>query len=231
MPTTLNGKEVIEAIVLDFDGTCYRVDSETDHKIWGELRRTIAFHSLKNKGISEPTELEIKREVEAYCQRAEEIGWTRASLETGISEAEYQKIVADVNKAKHLEFDTQLAGALEILLKELPVYVFTGSTRQSVLEALAVLVGDLWLDFEQRLLAMDDMRQGQKPNSEAYQEMIKRFKINPETTILVDDQLAELETAASLGLITFLISDRGKTIEPHLVLNKISQLLDYLDLN
>jgi FMN phosphatase YigB (HAD superfamily) len=115
------------------------------------------------------------------------------------------------------------------------VHIFTGSTRERVFNALKVLIGNSSDQFiYDRVLAVDDMSQGTKPDPEAYQEMLERFNIEPESTIFVDDQLSEVETAASLGMITFLIQKQnlGETeLPPHIVLNSLFDLLDHLEID
>jgi FMN phosphatase YigB (HAD superfamily) len=66
---------------------------------------------------------------------------------------------------------------------------------------------------------------------EAYQEMLERFALEPKSTIFVDDQLSEVETAASLGMITFLLqqASQGETqLGPHIVLKSLYDLLEHL---
>ena len=78
------------------------------------------------------------------------------------------------------------------------------------------------------------MHNATKPDLEAYQEMLERFALEPESTIFVDDQLAEVETAVSLGMITFLIQELNQgenEFSPHILINSLADLLDHLQID
>ena len=151
----------------------------------------------------------------------------------GGSEAAYLEITSSLTTADYLSYDPELVELLSLLMQHLPVHIFTNSVRVRVFEALEVLIGSLNEQFYKRVLAIDDMKKGTKPSIEAYQEMLERFKLEPESSIFIDDQLSEVETAASLGMMTFLIQEQGKeekTINPHIVINSVLDLTKHLEI-
>ncbi|MFA6814554.1 MAG: HAD family hydrolase [Candidatus Pacebacteria bacterium] len=236
MEIEVRGRKV-RAVVFDLDETLYRCSGEAEEKMWGDLRRKLvtAPEVLAKQGIVDPEEETIKKLVESYVEQAQEIGWKLSFLAMGGSEESFFDITSSLSTADHLSYDPDLVELLNLLMQHLPVHVFTGSVRERAFEALEVLIADLSGQFQNnKLLAGDDMRQATKPDLAAYQEMLDRFDLNPETTILVDDQLSEVETAASLGMITFWIQELNQgenEFSPHILINSLADLLDHLQID
>jgi HAD superfamily hydrolase (TIGR01509 family) len=232
MAISLHGRE-INAAVFDFDQTLYRRLGESEEEMWGDLRRKLVTNAdvlLKQK-IADPDEETITKLVKTYVEQAQEIGWKPSFEVMGGSEEAYFEITSSLSIADYLSYDLDLVKLLSSLMQHLPVHVFTGSVRKRVFDALEVLLGSLSEQFlYKRVLAVDDMKKGAKPDLSAYQEMLERFNLKPETSIFIDDQLSEVEAAASLGMITFLIQEQDKIIEPHIVINSVLDLTKYLEI-
>jgi len=230
MPIRFNDRE-ISAVVLDFDNTIYSADEELEAQIWGEVRRRLVKKVLEINGTKDISDHDFAQYLHNYVEQSKKIGWKPYFLEQGGSANDFLEIIASVSIADYLSFDEDLAKFINELMQYIPVYIFTGSNSQRVFEALNILIGDMWSQFEHRVLAADDMKRGLKPDQAAYQEMIERFGIDPKNTIFLDDQLVEVQTAASLGIITFLIQ-RGsieKSVPgPHVILRSILELSTYL---
>jgi len=224
------GKEV-SSIVFDFDGTLYSHE-ELQDKIWEEPRKKIVRKIFENRGVKDFTPDEFNQLLEDYIGRAKKVGWDRAFLDLGGDINDYYEITGAASKAEFLEYDEQLVLLLTDIIKQVPIYIFTGSNREIVLKALEVLIGDLWLYFEKSMLAFDDMKIGRKPNENAYQEMIDVFGVDPDKTVFVDDQRVEVDSATSFGMITFLVREESKEMMmgPHVVLKSIFQLTDHLEI-
>ncbi len=231
MPVSVNGHEV-KAAVFDLDETLYKFPPEKQALIWLDLRRQLVTSALANRGISNPSEEMIEKTVATYIKQAKKLGWKHSFLALGGTEEDYPKITGSFSVAEYLSYDAALVELLNLLSNYFPVHIFTGSSRESAFEALEVLLGELSERFtSERMLTSDDMHDGTKPDPEAYQEMLKRFNLEPKSTIFVDDQLSEVETAASLGMITFLLQQESQgaiELPPHILINSLSDLLEHL---
>lgn len=231
MSVSVNGQEV-KAAVFDFDETLYQFQPEKQALIWLDLRRQLVISALAGRGITNPSEEMIEKTVAIYIKQAEKLGWKHSYLALGGNEEDYPKITGSFSIAEYLSYDSALVELLNLLSKYFPVHIFTGSSRECAFDALEVLIGELSDRFTtERMLTSDDMRRGTKPDLEAYQEMLERFALEPKSTIFVDDQLSEVETAASLGMITFLLqqASQGETqLGPHIVLKSLYDLLEHL---
>ncbi|NCN45251.1 MAG: hypothetical protein COU63_04690 [Candidatus Pacebacteria bacterium CG10_big_fil_rev_8_21_14_0_10_36_11] len=221
----------IEAIVLDFDGTFYSANKELEAKIWGEARKKLITKILEFEGITSFTPEYFNQRLEEFIQEAQLNGWRVSFKKFGGTDEGFDEVISSVSVAEFLDFDQQLVDLLTELMSHVPVYIFTGSHRKRCWDALDVLVGDLINRFENSILAADDMEFGRKPVLAAYQEMVDRFALNPETTIFVDDQLVEVNSAAELGIMTFLIHETTngeEAIGSHILINSLKKLLDHL---
>lgn len=230
MTVSVKNKE-INAIVSDLNQTFYRIPPEQEKVVWGDMRRNLAMNALARRGIADPSETLINDTIETLVEQAQIIGWKRSFMALGGNEADYFKIKSEVKIAEHLSYDPKLVEVLNLLTEHLPVHIFTGSQRDLAFKSLEILVGKQNKQrFEQRLLAIDDMRQASKPDLEAYQEMLERFHLEPEKTALIDDSLPEVEMAASLGMITFWIknSHEGNGFSPHILINSFADLPKHL---
>jgi FMN phosphatase YigB (HAD superfamily) len=234
MAVKVNGKEV-EAAVLDFDGTFYQLSPADQKRLWGNLHQQLAINALKNTGLDNPSQEKIDKTVSEYERNTDKLGYKGSFLALGGTEKDYKRLISmSVPITEFLTYDFELVKILSILMQHLGVYVFTGSPRERFFNALEELIGNLSDQFVyKRVLAMDDMRQGTKPDRKAYQEMVERFALNPETTIFVDDQQSEVKTAASLGMITFLIQQDSQgqpDFSPHIVIKSLHDLLEHLQI-
>ena len=235
MAVSLHGREV-SAAVFDFDQTLYRCNGEAEEHMWGDLRRKLVTdpNVLAKQKIVNPDEETIKNLVKTYVELAQEISWKPAFLAMGGNEKDYLEITSSLSIADYLSYDPELVKLLSMLIQHLPVHIFTGSTRGRVFDALEVLLGSLSDQFlYKKVLAVDDMKKGTKPDLAAYQEMLERFRLEPQSTIFVDDQIAEVEAAASLGIMTFLIREQGEddeAINPHILINSVLDLTKYLEI-
>lgn len=231
MAVSVNGQEV-KAAIFDLDETLYQFPPEKQALIWIDLRRQLVISALAGRGITNPSEEMIENTVATYIKQAKKLGWKHAYLALGGNEEDYPKITGSFSIAEYLSYDSALVELLNLLSNYFPVHIFTGSSRECAFEALEVLIGQLSDRFtSERMLTSDDMRRGTKPDLEAYQEMLERFALEPKSTIFVDDQLSEVETAASLGMITFLLQPESQgaiELPPHILINSLSDLLEHL---
>lgn len=234
MAIRFKGKE-ISSIVLDFDGTFYQTDDETELRIWDGIRRAMVSKFFEYRGETDVDGEKFEQLLEDFIQLAGEIGWKPAFIQLGGNSDDFVEIISTVSLAEHLAFDQQLVDLLNELIQHVPVYIFTGSNRKRVFDALEVLIGDLKQIFvEGRVLAADDMKNGLKPDEAAYSEMIERFEIEDSgSTIFVDDQETEVTSAERLGLITFWIQANGgpKKDHPHVIISSILEITNHLEID
>ncbi|MBU0974172.1 HAD-IA family hydrolase [Patescibacteria group bacterium] len=229
MAIKYKGRE-IEAIVLDFDGTFYS-NKKLELKIWTNARKKLV-QILINKSVRVDIKLIDHEELlDKYIQLALEKGWENAFIEFGGDIDDFNQIIYAVTKAEFLKFNTVLSDFLQELLKYVPIYIFTGSSRKTVIDALQVLTGELWVSFADNLLASDDMKIAKKPHIAAYEEMLQVFGLDATKTIFVDDQEVEVDAAAKLGIITFLIRenvDKNASSSLHTLIGSLCELQNHL---
>jgi len=227
MSVFYKGKE-ISSIVFDFDKTLYSADETLEEAIWGEARRKIVSMILEKEGVLNPSTETLENRLAAYLVEAKRIGWREAALAAGVNNEDFTKAITTVSKAEFLEYSPELVSLLQFLLDQVRLYIFTGSSRDSVLASLKVLIGELAKHFEDRLLAVDDMQSGQKPSKEAYLELVEKFQLEPEKTIFIDDRLEEVSTAMKLGMITFWIGGQ-ENVTAHVAIKTVLELTDHLE--
>ena len=221
----------IEAIVFDFDGTFY-LNEGLEEKIWSDSRKKMVQKLIESSSIADIKKHNQEILLGMFIDRAYKFGWENSFIEFGGNIDDFHQIADNVSKAEHLKHDKDLTNFIKEMQQYVPIRIFTGSTRKTVIDALKVLVDDLWLPLSENLLATDDMRVANKPNKEAYEEMLGVFGIEPSKTIFVDDQEVEVNTAANLDIITFLIQGSGvinKNGNSHVVLNSLVELRNHLN--
>lgn len=229
MSVFYKGKE-ISAIVFDFDKTLYSADETLEEAIWGEARRKIVSMILEKEGVLNPSSEIFENRLAEYLIEAKKIGWREAALAAGVNNEAFTQAITTVSKAEYLEYSPELVSLFQFLLDQVRLYIFTGSSRNTVLDSLKVLIGELSNYFEDKLLAVDDMEAGQKPSEEAYLELIARFHLEPDKTIFIDDRLEEVSTAMKLGMITFWIGGQEK-VTAHVAIKTVIELFDHLEVN
>lgn len=221
----------INAIVLDFDGTFYSNEG-IEEKIWTDARKKLVKKLTETSNRADIKNMNPENLFEMYVNLGYEIGWEHTFVQLGGSVPDFHQVADKVTKAEYLKYDEELANFIRELQQFVPVKIFTGSTRETVTDALKVLVGDLWLSLSENLLATDDMKIASKPNKEAYEEMLSVFGFEPSKTICVDDQEVDLNTAASLDIITFLIkgskTNYSGVENPHVMISSVVELKNHL---
>ncbi|MBP7740957.1 HAD family hydrolase [Candidatus Woesebacteria bacterium] len=228
----------INALVLDFDGTLYSNEG-IEEKIWTDARKKSIQKLIDTSSRVEIKNMNPENLLEMYIKLGNEIGWENTFVKLGGNAIDFHQVADKVTKAEFLKYDEELTNFIREMREIVPVKIFTGSTRETVIDALKVLVGDLWLPLSENLLATDDMKTASKPNKVAYEEMLSVFGFEPSKTIFVDDQEVDVDVAASLDLITFLIQG-SKTNDgevknsgadnPHVMISSVVELRNHLSL-
>lgn len=220
----------INAIVLDFDGTFYS-NKELELKIWSEARKKLVDKLISSSNRPEIRATRHEELLTKFVDLAIETGWENSFVEFGGTAADFHEIADNVTKAEYLKFDQKLTDFLQVLSLHVSVYIFTGSNRKTVIDALGVLTKELWIPPANNLLAVDDMKVSNKPNIAAYEEMLNVFGLEAHKTIFVDDQEVEVNSAANLNIITFLINenkDSDVNFELHTPINSLVELQNHL---
>lgn len=220
----------INAIVLDFDGTFYS-NKELELKIWTNSRKKLTEKLILTSTKEKIRETSHEELLTKFVDLAIEIGWENAFTEFGGTATDFHQIADNVSKAEFLKFDQKLTNFLQFLHQHVSVYIFTGSNRKTVIDALKVLIKEQWVLFANNLLAVDDMKISIKPNIIAYKEMLDFFGLDAHKTIFVDDQEVEVNAAADLNIITFLIDEdnnRDTNSDLHTPISSLLELQNYL---
>lgn len=220
----------INAIVLDFDGTFYS-NNEVELKIWSEARKKLIANLISSSSRAEIRATESEELLTKFVEHSIEIGWENSFVEFGGTAVDFHEVADNVTKAEFLKFDQKLTDFLQVINQHVPVHIFTGSNRKSVFDALSVLTKDLWQPPAENLLAVDDMKISNKPNIVAYEEMLSVFGLDAQKTIFVDDQEVEVNAAANLNIITFLIDenqDSQANFDLHTPISSLVELQNHL---
>ena len=233
MSVSIEGKK-FSTVILDFDGTFYSTKDGLDEKIWDKARRILIKKLLEKQSRLNVSKNEFEELLNEYIARGRVMGWSDAYVSMDGDEVEFDKVALSVSKAEFLKFDQKLATYLEELMMHIPVFIFTGSNRDVVLDALEVLIGDLYKKFEINLLAADDLGGLRKPQLEAYKGMIETFGLDPGEAVFVDDSLKEVEVATSLGIKTYLLQEQKEDeaeqlIGPHIVIKSIYEFFELIN--
>lgn len=124
-------------------------------------------------------------------------------LEYGINADDYLEYVHGFSVQEFLAPNAELGQALAGLPWR--KVIFTSSTRehtQQVLMALAIA------QYFERTFDIRDTGYICKPNPAAYHVVLESLRLRPEQCLLVDDSLPNLQTAASLGMLTVWVGSR-----------------------
>ncbi len=220
----------INAIVLDFDGTFYS-NKELELKIWSDARKKFIDKMISSSNRADIRATGHEELLTKFVEHSIEIGWENAFVEFGGAARDFHQIADNVTKAEFLKFDQKLTDFLQVLSQNVSVYIFTGSNRKTVIDAIGVLTKELWIPLSDNLLAVDDMKISNKPNIAAYEEMLDVFGIDATEIIFVDDQEVKVNAAANLNLITFLIdenADSAANFELHTPISSLVELQNHL---
>lgn len=234
---TPDGALNAEAVVLDMDNTLYRVPKEKIAKIWWPMRRLLIAYLLRVNDQLPVTRQVFLEKINEFAEKAEVDGWSTTFVEQGGDPVFFKEALKFVEVAHYLDYDVALVAFLKELMEWVPVYIFTGASREQALGVLEVLLGDLAekLKEEDRILTVSDLGGDvSKPQAAAYQQMIDYFNLNPETTIYVDDHIKEVRTALIFGFLTFLLGENEQVEIGDLagliaVLKSVFALREYLE--
>jgi len=218
----------ITNIVFDFDNTLYYADADTQTKMWHQSRTKLVNLIIEKQHLS-PTVFD--QLYAKLLETASQIGWSTAYVKLGGELNDYTSVIHQVSKADFVQSDHKLQSLICSLASHAKLHIFTGSSRHTVLEALDIILDQAASYFSDTLLASDDMCLAQKPDPAAYQEMLSVFNLNPATTLFIDDQLPEVNTAQSCGLHAFLIDrDHQYLNPPSPTLSSPNQLLEFISI-
>lgn len=228
MSIEFDGRE-ISAVVLDFNGTFYVPDKEFQKTVWKDARLQLVQKTFEAEGKTSVNGMVFGRRLQDFVEESLEKGWRATFKRMGGTDDEFDTIINSVDLAKHLEFDQQLTDFIRELMKHVPVYLFSSSEMERVFSALEAVVGDLAHELKEKILSGDKMKGERKPKREAYEEMVERLGIDPETTIYADNNWREADMAWDLGMLTFLVHPEMQGImNDHVVINFLAQMREHL---
>ena len=183
-------KELVEIKnwIFDLDNTLYsgqtRVFSEVDKKM--------------SEYISEKMNVDLIKAKKIQKKYFYEYGTTLSGLmkQEGIDPHDFLKFVHNIN-IEWLPKDLKLREEL-IKIKE-KKYIFTNGSHEHVKNVTKQLGID---DLFDGAFDITDADFVPKPHLDAYQKLIKKFNINPNKSILIEDIAHNLEQAKNLGMKT-----------------------------
>ena len=174
--------------IFDLDNTLYsgqtRVFSEVDKKM--------------SEYISEKMNVDLIKAKKIQKKYFYEYGTTLSGLmkQEGVDPHDFLKFVHNIN-IKWLPKDLKLREEL-IRIKE-KKYIFTNGSHEHVKNVTKQLGID---DLFDGAFDITDADFVPKPHLDAYQKLIKKFNINPNKSILIEDIAHNLEQAKNLGMKT-----------------------------
>ena len=174
--------------IFDLDNTLYsgqtRVFSEVDKKM--------------SEYISEKMNVDLIKAKKIQKKYFYEYGTTLSGLmkQEGVDPHDFLKFVHNIN-IKWLPKDLKLREEL-IKIKE-KKYIFTNGSHEHVKNVTKQLGID---DLFDGAFDITDADFVPKPHLDAYQKLIKKFNINPNKSILIEDIAHNLEQAKNLGMKT-----------------------------
>jgi putative hydrolase of the HAD superfamily len=193
----------IQNWIFDLDNTLYRADvnffSQIDVKITTFLSRYLALQPLKARALQK--------------EYLAEYGTTLSGLMAvhGLDPAEFLDYVHDVDLSA-LEPDPSLRRAIERLPGR--KFIFTNGSRAHAKNIASHL--NLW-DLFDGSFGVDDVDYIPKPRRSPYVKFCDYFTIDPQTAIMFEDSLRNLEVPKAMGMKTVLVtSDADWSHEPEI---------------
>jgi putative hydrolase of the HAD superfamily len=193
----------IQNWIFDLDNTLYRADvnffSQIDVKITTFLSRYLALQPLKARALQK--------------EYLAEYGTTLSGLMAvhGLDPAEFLDYVHDVDLSA-LEPDPSLRRAIEGLPGR--KFIFTNGSRAHAKNIASHL--NLW-DLFDGSFGVDDVDYIPKPRRSPYVKFCDYFTIDPQTAIMFEDSLRNLEVPKAMGMKTVLVtSDADWSHEPEI---------------
>ena len=193
----------IQNWIFDLDNTLYRADvnffSQIDVKITTFLSRYLALQPLKARALQK--------------EYLAEYGTTLSGLMAvhGLDPAEFLDYVHDVDLSA-LEPDPSLRRAMEGLPGR--KFIFTNGSRAHAKNIASHL--NLW-DLFDGSFGVDDVDYIPKPRRSPYVKFCDYFTIDPQTAIMFEDSLRNLEVPKAMGMKTVLVtSDADWSHEPEI---------------
>lgn len=192
---------MIETIIFDLDDTLYPSSSG----IWSLIRERIDSFMINRLGYDEK---EVPATREKFFRT---YGTTLRGLETvhHIDPVEYLKFVHNIPLDRYLIPNHKLISVLEGIPQR--KVIFTNGDRwhaKRVLDALTIS------KFFDEIVDILDISPYCKPMEEAFSIALEKFKIGDyNQTLLVDDNIRNIETAKKLGLKTVLVSENDHHID------------------
>ena len=193
----------IQNWIFDLDNTLYRADvnffSQIDVKITTFLSRYLALQPLKARALQK--------------EYLAEYGTTLSGLMAvhGLDPAEFLDYVHDVDLSA-LEPDPSLRRAIERLPGR--KFIFTNGSRAHAKNIASHL--NLW-DLFDGSFGVDDVDYIPKPRRSPYVKFCDYFTIDPQTAIMFEDSLRNLEVPKAMGMKTVRVtSDADWSHEPEI---------------
>jgi len=228
MSIEFEGKRV-DGVVLDFNGTFYIQNKEFQQKVWKDARLQLVQKTFEADGRPSPNGMEFGRRLQNFVEESLENGWRNTFKKYGGNNDDFDAIINGVPLAEYLEFDQEIVDFIRELMKHVPVHIFSSSHIDRILNGLEVIVGDLAIKMEDRILSGNKMKGLKKPNKSAFIEMMEQFELDPESTIYADNNWREADVAAELGMMTFLVDPNLEGImNNHIVINYLAQMREHL---
>ena len=142
-------------------------------------------------------------------------------LEHGINAEDYLQYVHGFSARELLAPNVELDG----VLARLPwrKVIFTSSTREHTHQVLAAL--DIARHFE-RTFDIRDTGYVCKPDPSAYHTVLQALNLQAEQCLLVDDSLPNLQSAASLGMVTVWVGSHDRATGVTWAIDRVERILD-----
>lgn len=201
----LQGNE-IDTLVLDFDGTLYWDDGSgyTDN-IWLPVHKKLIRILYESERLSDN---DVMEKVTKYRRRAKIVGYSLAHREMGGDQETFDGLAHGAERAPHLSYNKDLKKLFEDLSQKIRVIIFTGAYHREAEKGLEKLLGGPFEGFVDGILGTDDIQKYGKPDIEAYHFLIETFGIDSSSTLMVDDQFSEIESAKRVGFKTIAVGEK-----------------------
>ena len=189
---------MIHTILFDLDDTLYPRGAG----IMGEIRRLILdFVQTRLDLPAEEADALRERYLQTY-------GTTMRGLQVNhqIDPDEYLLHVHDIRLHEYLRPNTELDAVLDAVPQDM--IIFTNASREHAERVLDVL--GIRRHFS-RIVDIREMEYESKPQPSAYTRICAMLRVEPETCMLVEDNVRNLRPAKEIGMSTVLVGDGNQS--------------------
>ena len=189
---------MIHTILFDLDDTLYPRSAG----IMGEIRRLILdFVQTRLDLPAEEADALRERYLQTY-------GTSMRGLQVNhqIDPDEYLLHVHDIRLHEYLRPNTELDAVLDAVPQDM--IIFTNASREHAERVLDVL--GIRRHFS-RIVDIREMEYESKPQPSAYTRICAMLRVEPETCMLVEDNVRNLRPAKEIGMSTVLVGDGSQS--------------------